>query len=879
LPRDTESAVELRRLDELEAQAARDPAVQLLLDDIVKIAAEICGTPMAAVTLLGGDRQLLAARVGRLPAEMPRDISFCTHGIDRPGGMVVPDALLDPTFLDNPLVTGPDHVRFYQGAPVEVEDGSTVGMVCVLDTRPRELSPSQVEALGSLSRTAASLLDSRATGERLSAALEQVEVEQTARTLADRRLRWVFDSTPVGLGLIGADGCWAAVNPAMAGLLQRPLQSIPGLPYADTTVTDERAYEEQLVREARAGRLDTLVREQRLLLPDGGTELVQEAWEALRDPDGQLHMLQVRVEAIGARRQAEATLEEAWATVDGIVSIDGGDRILSWSQGAERLLGWTRGQALGRSVTDLIVPPELRQAHSAGVTRVSAGGLRRLVGGAPVTLPAVHRDGSRIMVEVTLAAWQRGGRAGYTAVLRDVTERLAVEAERQHRLTHDSLTGLGNLALLGAQESEVLAAATEAAPVAVAVLDLKRLGGVTEALGHLRGEELLRQVGAQLRQEGESWARVYRLSGGIFAVVQPLAGSPVDGGPIETQLRRLGAEVLDALRGPYRLEGIEVEVEGTAGIAVAPRDGTGADELLRRAAHAVPRSTDRVGTVTGCADGVRASDLVLLAGLRRGIAAGELRLHYQPVLPVPGVQAATSVEALVRWQHPDLGLLPPDSFVPLAEETRTIHALTWWVLDEAVRQQRAWAVGGLDVSIAVNLSARVLGAGSAEDLVAAALRRHDCPPDRITVELTESALVDDPAVAAQTLSALRHLGVGLALDDFGTGFTSLQMLSTLPFDVLKVDRSFVAAVTTRHEDAAIVGSVADLGHRLGLSVIAEGVEDEETLARVAELGCDRVQGYLHSRPLPPDDAHAWLLLHRVRQQQPAVAQVSATLGV
>jgi diguanylate cyclase len=310
---------------------------------------------------------------------------------------------------------------------------------------------------------------------------------------------------------------------------------------------------------------------------------------------------------------------------------------------------------------------------------------------------------------------------------------------------------------------------------------------------------------------------------------------------------------------------LPLSAEASFGYAVAPADGTDVDTLLRRADVAMYLAK---GSRTGMAryDSVRdhydAGKLALVAELRRGLEAGELVLQYQPKAELRTGRVC-AVEALVRWQHPERGLIPPDAFLPVAEQTGLIEPLTRWVLHTALDQVGAWGAEFDALAMAVNVSARNLGRPDFADTVLAALERAGVAPDRLVIEITETALLADPEVAAEVLARVAAAGVRVSIDDFGRGQTSLGYLSTLPLHELKIDRSFVADLPDNPGHAAIVRSVVELGHNLGLQVVAEGVETQAVVAVLTSTGCDIVQGFLLARPMSPDQLPAWLGAHRV----------------
>ncbi len=388
-------------------------------------------------------------------------------------------------------------------------------------------------------------------------------------------------------------------------------------------------------------------------------------------------------------------------------------------------------------------------------------------------------------------------------------------------------------------------------PFALCVIDLDRFKDVNDTLGHLAGDQLLQEVAFRLRQSLRASDTVARLGGDEFAVVLPDA---------DAETATLAAQkVVEALGASLLLEDCEVAVGASVGIALFPENGGDADTLLRCADVAMYVAKQTRGGYALYApeqDQPSSERLTLVGALRRAIADDELTLHYQPKVDCR-TGAVAGVEALVRWQHPQQGLIQPDRFIPLAEQTGLIRPLTRWVLSTAVRQTRAWHDEGLMLSVAVNLSAHDLQDPDLPRWVGEVLQRAGLDAEWLKLELTESALMSDPAQALQVLTELCELGARIAIDDFGTGYSSLGYLKRLPAHEIKIDRSFVADMAAEERDHAIVRSTIDLGHNLGLAAVAEGVEDRRTLELLGGLGCDLAQGFYLSRPLPAASVATW----------------------
>jgi diguanylate cyclase (GGDEF)-like protein len=422
--------------------------------------------------------------------------------------------------------------------------------------------------------------------------------------------------------------------------------------------------------------------------------------------------------------------------------------------------------------------------------------------------------------------------------------RQAARAERQ--ATHDALTGLANRARLRDLIQWTIDDRAEVpSPFAVMLMDLDRFKEINDTLGHHHGDLLLQLVGSRLEHSVRSEDVVGRLGGDEFVV---LVSRLPDDGTATAVAERIG----EALRAPFQLEGLAVEVDASIGIATFPADGTDVATLLQHADIAMyhaKRNHLPYADYAAEHDHHSPAQLALAADLRRAVDGTELEPHYQLQVDLAG-ECVTSVEALARWRHPTLGLLQPGAFIELAEGTGLIRSLTLRILERALYERREWADTGLDVAVAVNVSMRTLLDRGFPSAVAERLCESGTPPDRLKLEITESTIMADPATAMQALAELDAMGVTLSIDDFGTGYSSLAYLKQLPVKELKIDRSFVTGMSSDADSALIVRSTIELGHNLGLRVIAEGVEDAATLARLRVHGCDGAQGYLLGHPHP-----------------------------
>ena len=459
------------------------------------------------------------------------------------------------------------------------------------------------------------------------------------------------------------------------------------------------------------------------------------------------------------------------------------------------------------------------------------------------------------------------------------TERQAAQnrhqaAQNQHQALHDAVTGLPNRALLRDRIAQAIRQTDrEHSPAALMLLDLDRFKEVNDTLGHHYGDQLLVQVGERLRGSLREVDTVARLGGDEFAVLLPRIQTAEGAVAVAGKLQA-------AFDEPFTVDDLALEVEASIGVAIYPEHGNNPDELLQRADIAMYVAKDtHAGFVLfdPKQDQHSPRRLALLGELRRAIDQEQLVLHYQPKVDAHSGQML-GVEALVRWQHPEYGLLAPGEFIPLAERTGLIGPLTNYVLSAALHQCRDWQQAGHELAIAVNVSARSLLDLSFPDQVADLLARWEVPARLLVVEITESTIMADPTHALEILGRLNAMGVQIAIDDFGTGYSSMAHLKTLPLHELKVDRSFVSQMTSSTSDAVIVRSTVDLGRNLGLRVVAEGVEDRQTLRELDALGCDAIQGYYISRPMPAVDLIDWLEQQHAPTANPATPLAASGEG-
>jgi diguanylate cyclase (GGDEF)-like protein/PAS domain S-box-containing protein len=538
---------------------------------------------------------------------------------------------------------------------------------------------------------------------------------------------------------------------------------------------------------------------------------------------------------------------------DGIVTAGEDGLIESFNESAQHLFGYDEEEVIGQPLR-LIVAPSQYDAWSDPARATGSRPRANAACAQPTETVGCRKDGSCFAMEMDVSLMQISDQTFTIGCVRDISGRKAYTDALEHRTLHDDLTGLPNRTLFGDRLDRAITSADRAGEqCAVLRIDLDEFRTVNETLGREQGDLLLQAVAQRLTRAMRDLDTVARLAGDEFGVL-PFGETDVETAAV------IAWRVRSAFEQPFVVSSHVVDMRASVGIAFFPQHGHTSAELLRRAALALRQAKQSgrgLAVVAAEPEDETARRLTLLSELRDCIPNGELVLHFQPKVHLADPQRTIGVEALVRWRHPTGGLLMPGQFMPEAVRSELIEPLTRWVLDEALRQQRLWSDAGFDLTMAVNISARSLGRGSdLPDTVARLTDTWGIAPGRLILELTENAVID--ADVPDVLDLLHMMGEGLAIDDFGTGHSSLVYLQRLPIDQVKIDRSFVMNLASAPSDAVIVRSTIDLAHNLGLSVVAEGVEDEAALDMLVEYGCDSAQGYFFSRPCPADELTQWL---------------------
>ncbi|QGG95927.1 putative bifunctional diguanylate cyclase/phosphodiesterase [Actinomarinicola tropica] len=625
---------------------------------------------------------------------------------------------------------------------------------------------------------------------------------------------------------------------------------------------DDRARVLDHLSRTMTGEIDGEHVEYRLVASDGREVRVRDTQRCERDASGRPVRVRGLVIDVTDLRRIEEDLSHHRDIVQHIHTAllvvrlaDPGDprslTLVSANPAAARLLGRDATDHIGERLIDVFpvlrdgpIPARLVDTITVGV-------------GFDSEMPLVDEPDSPVLAVHTFPMPDRSA----TMALQDVTDRARVQARLRHQALHDALTGLPNRVLLNDRLRKGLSRAQRSGePIAIMIMDLNHFKEVNDTLGHHSGDVLLSEVAQRLRDALREADTVARLGGDEFAILLTTNATRSGAIAVAEKIGRL-------VERPVDVDGVSIQVSASIGIAFFPEHADDADGLARRAdvaMYVAKRTSSTFAVYAPEDDRSSIRRLTLLGELRQAITQDQLVLHHQPTVEL-STGHVLRTEALLRWKHPTHGLMPPGEFMELAEMSGVVQPLTRWVLRQSVRQVKQLSVDGQFLHVAVNVSARNLYEPDLVDWIVGLLEEERFPGERLTLEITESLLMDDPLLALGVLRRLKAFGISLSIDDFGTGYSSLSYLRDLPIDEIKIDQSFVGAMSLPGGDDTIVRSVIDLGHNLGLAVVAEGVEDWETLERLVELGCDRAQGFLLSQPLPADELAVLLESDRFRR--------------
>lgn len=676
---------------------------------------------------------------------------------------------------------------------------------------------------------------------------------ERAMTMQAEQFRLLANNVPVLIAYYDRDGFCRFANRAYAGTFGLTEETILGRTFPEI-IGEEAAREVQpFIDEVNTkSRAVTYVRQ--LSGPDGAKRWIEVNVLPHLGADGKPSGAFVIVTDITEHRRAAQAVRESeerlnkfmQASAEGIVFHKAGT-IVDANPAACHLLGYTLDEVQGRRTLDFVAPD-----HAAKMASVTASGLD-----TSYESVLLHRDTSRIPVELIVRTLVLGDERLRMAVVRDLRDRHAAQARIQHLAHHDALTGLPNrmffMEQLGHQISIAHNGATQ---MALLFIDLDHFKRVNDSLGHLVGDALLQTVAARISACLRTTDLVARFGGDEFMVLLP-------GVTHRSDVSEVAVKLLAAIEVPVDVDGRAISVTPSVGIAMFPHDGESPTELIKHADTAMYLAKSRGRANYQFFDPATASAayaaLVMESQLAQAIERDEFLLHFQPqVRASDGVLAG--VEALIRWNHPERGLLWPDAFIPLAEQRRLMLPIGQWVLRAAARCAKRWRSMGLaEVPMAVNLSSMQFHASNFLEVIEQVLREEKIPGSWLELELTERMLMDDVGSVRQVLHQLKSMGIRISVDDFGTGYSSLAHLKELPIDRMKIDRSFVNGLPQDRGSTAIARAVVQMAKGLGIAVIAEGVETAEQRRFLADEGCDELQGDLISPPLSAAGLESWAL--------------------
>jgi diguanylate cyclase (GGDEF)-like protein/hemerythrin-like metal-binding protein/PAS domain S-box-containing protein len=547
------------------------------------------------------------------------------------------------------------------------------------------------------------------------------------------------------------------------------------------------------------------------------------------------------------------------SSFDAIITTDQKGKVIDWSHQAEVIFGYSKNKAMGRDVADLIVPDTHREAHRQGMNRFIKTGIPAIIG-KRIEIQGMRSDGTEFPAELTISALLQNQEHVFCAYVRDITDRKRTEETLYKLAFYDPLTNLPNRRLLHDRLHQILLLSTRQNLYgAILQINLNKFKFLNDTKGHYFGDLLLKEVAERLQTIIHTDDTIARIGGDEFVVVLNSLSDNVDQSAIQAQ--KIAERVRDAIIQPFDLQGHEYYASSSIGIILLPNHENTVDELLKFADSSIQQSKRSEGNTIQFFDPVTQASLesrIQMEYWMQKALNDQYRLYFQIQVSVDG--QAIGAEALIRWHHPEQGLISPAAFIPLAEKTGLILQIGQWVLETACVQLKAWEQNqnARHLILAVNVSPKQFHQSDFVKQVLAVLKHTGANPEKLKLELTESLLAEDLEDLISKMNALKAVGVKFSLDDFGTGFSSLSYLKRLPLSQLKIDQSFIRDALTDPNDAAIVRTIIALGQSLGIEVIAEGVETEEQRNFLAIHGCLHYQGYLFSRPLPIEQFEALL---------------------
>jgi diguanylate cyclase (GGDEF)-like protein/PAS domain S-box-containing protein len=816
-----------------------ETALEDLFEDATTLAMGLTGAPLAAVVLVRPGRNWFKSRGGIRVAETARAIALCSEAASSPNLLVLSDVAKDPRFRDDPLLR--ESIRFFAGIPLFDPQGAPFAALAAMDREPRALAPEALEPLRALGRR---------LERELAAKQRAAELEAPAP---------VAGGAPPGEALASApDGIVAYDDELRITVWNRALEHLTGIPATEVLGRGALQVSPYLDDQGVTELLERALNGETVAGPDLGhrvrgedaTVWLSATYAPQRDSGGRIVGVVGILRDVTGRRRAEhlesgdgqRTLA-AEATV-GLALVQDG-KIRNSNPRLAAMFGVAPEDVGALESAAHLFAAEDRERFADDLTQCIEGERPALRDAFRMVRP----DGNPVEIEVSLSLAEAGGRPAAVATFADLTERRRAEGHAAGHAYNDPLTKLPNrVRFLERAARELAQARRHRRHVAILYLDIDRFKLVNDTWGHATGDRLLRSLALRLQRRLRQADTIARVGGDEFVILLP------DARPA-AEMAGVAKKLLDGVTRPFQLGDQSLRITASLGVATSPDDGEDPETLLRNADAAMYRAKELGrGTFQLCTPELTSraeGRLALQTGLRRALDREEFGLHYQPILSL-STGRIVGFEALVRWEHPERGLVMPGTFIAAAEETGLIVPLGEWVLRTACAQLQEWRRAGLpDLHVAVNVSARQFREENLVPMVGLALEQANLEPHHLEVEITESIAMESAEIVVGNLSLLRGMGVGIAIDDFGMGYSSMSYLKRYPITALKIDRSFVSDLPHSAADAGIVRAIVEMAHGTKLTVTAEGVEKQEQFRCLQQYGCDHMQGNWVAPPLTP----------------------------
>jgi diguanylate cyclase (GGDEF)-like protein/PAS domain S-box-containing protein len=864
---------ETQRLKTLRSLDLLDTEPEAEFDELTALAAQLCNAPVALISLVDENRQWFKSKVGLEVAETSREVAFCAHSILKPDEiMEIPDAHLDQRFTDNPLVTGDPKIRFYAGVPLTTSNGHTLGTLCVLDFKPRTLSAAQKTALEMLRLFVIRQIELRhsykilqdaqgslsAKNYRLESEVEEsaasLEKEVALRVESEILSRRILDMSLDAVISIDESGKVVYWNPRAELIFGYSAPYAQGKILLELVVEprEHAAIQERLnqflisgEKSVKADRFEMMA-----VRVDGQRVPIEVAVVALKRYGeyvftGFVRDLTERDKYIEELRVSAITFNSQ----EGIIIADGDTNIMRVNEAFVDITGYSVEEVVGTSLQLLHSEQHDKNFYDSIWKSVEeSNGWEGEVWGQ-----RKNGDGVPLHLTVTAIRDANGGIGNYVLAFSDITRNKKDADEIYNLAFFDPLTGLPNRRLLMDRLSQAVAASGRTGQkAALLFLDLDNFKNLNDTLGHDFGDLLLQQTAQRLKHSLRAEDTVARIGGDEFVIILQNLGD--EGADAPAQTEAVANKILSALNQPYSLHDHECFSSASIGVTLFESSEVEFDELLKQSDIAMYQAKKSGRNMLRFFDPEMQDNITQRANLENAlhnaVEKQQFQLYYQ--LQVNDKNVPVGAEALIRWEHPMLGTVPPDEFIPLAEESGLIVPIGRWVIQTACEKIRCWQSNPrtADLTVAVNISPRQFYQVAFVDEVLDCLAETGIDSNALKLELTEGLILDDVDAAIVKMNELRRAGVLFSLDDFGTGYSSLSYLTKLPLSQLKVDQSFVCNIGINDSDSIIIKTIIGMSKSLGFEVVAEGVESQHQYDFLEALGCQIFQGYFFSRPLP-----------------------------